>query len=105
MVGALSFSGNSITAALSCVTAAEIVTLHLQNINGDGLAHGDVPFGFLVADADASRVVGKTDQTLVQGQISQPVTSTNFREDLNADGRLRHTDTTLVKTNENPPIP
>ncbi len=104
-VGGLTFSGNSITAPLTGVTAAEIVTLHLQNINGDGLAHGDVPFGFLVADADASRVVGKTDQTLVQGQINQPVTSANFREDLNADGRIKSTDTNLVKTNKNHSIP
>ena len=81
-VGAITFSGNSMTAQLTGVTTAEIVTLHTQNINGDGQPHGDVPFGFLVADADASRVVDKPDQTLVQGQLNQPVTSANFREDL-----------------------
>ena len=81
-VGAITFSGNSMTAQLTGVTAAEIVTLHTQNINGDGQPHGDVPFGFLVADANASRVVDKPDQTLVKGQAHQPVTSANFREDL-----------------------
>ena len=54
---------------------------------------------FLVGDADASRLVGKPDQTLVQGQLNQPVTSANFREDLNADGRIKNVDVQLVKTN------
>ncbi len=104
-VGAITFSGNSMTAQLTGVTTAEVVTLHTQNINGDGLAHGDVPFGFLVADADASRVVGKSDQTLVKGQLNQPVTSANFREDLNADGRIKSADTNLVGTNKGHSIP
>jgi hypothetical protein len=98
-VGAITFSGNSMTAQLTGVTSAEIVTLHTQNINGDGQPHGDVPFGFLTADADASRLVAKPDQTLVQGQLNQPVTSANFREDLNADGRIKNSDLNLVKTN------
>jgi hypothetical protein len=98
-VGAITFSGNSMTAQLTGVTSAEIVTLHTQNINGDGQPHGDVPFGFLTADADASRLVDKTDKTLVQGQLNQPVTSANFREDLNTDGRIKNSDLNLVKTN------
>src|SRR5213082_1483056 len=35
-VGAISFSGNSMTAQLTGVTSAEVVTLRVQNINGDG---------------------------------------------------------------------
>lgn len=104
-VGAITFNGNSMTAELTGVTAAEDVTLHTQNINGDGQAHGDVQFGFLVADADANRVVGKSDQTLVKGQLNQPVTAANFREDLNADGRIKTSDANLVKTNKGHSIP
>jgi len=104
-VGAITFSGNSMTAELTGVSSAEIVTLHTQNINGDGQAHGDVPFGFLVGDADASRVVSKPDQTLVQGQANQPVTSANFREDINADGRIKNADVNIVKTNKGHSIP
>jgi hypothetical protein len=96
-VGAITFSGNSMTAQLTGVTTAEIVTLHAQNINGDGQPHGDVPFGFLVADANASRVVDKSDKTLVEGQLNQPVTSANFREDLIPDGRIKNADLNLVK--------
>jgi len=104
-VGAITFSGNSMTAQLTGVTTAEIVTLHTQNINGDGQAHGDVPFGFLVSDADASRVVDKPDKLLVQGQLNQPVTSANFREDLIPDGRIKNADLNLVKTNKGHSIP
>jgi hypothetical protein len=104
-VGAITFNGNSMTAQLTGVTTAEIVTLHTQNINGDGQPHGDVPFGFLVADADASRVVGKSDLTLVKSQANQPVTSANFREDLTADGRIRSSDGNLVRANKGHSIP
>jgi hypothetical protein len=104
-VGAITFNGNSMTAQLTGVTTAEIVTLHTQNINGDGQPHGDVAFGFLVADADASRVVGKSDLTLVKSQANQPVTSANFREDLTADGRIRSSDGNLVRANKGHSIP
>jgi len=104
-VGAISFNGNSMTAKLTGVTAAEVLILRAQNINGDGQPHGDVQFGFLVGDADANRVVGKSDQTLVQGQIGQPVTSANFREDITTDGRINSKDVNGVKANKGHSIP
>jgi hypothetical protein len=104
-VGPISFSGNSMVAQLTGVTSAEIVTLHTQNINGDDQAHGDVPFGFLTGDADASRLVSKPDQTLVKSQVNQPVTGSNFREDLNADGRIKNADITVLKANKGHSIP
>ncbi|HEY2711614.1 MAG TPA: sialidase family protein [Chthoniobacterales bacterium] len=104
-VGAITFSGNSMTAQLTGVTSAEVVTLHTQNINGDGQAHGDVPFGFLVADASADRVVNKPDQTLVRNQVGQLVTSANFREDLDVDGRIKSTDENVVKADKGHSIP
>jgi hypothetical protein len=104
-VGAVTFNGNSMTAQLTGVTSAEIVTLHTQNINGDGQSHGDVPFGFLAGDADASRLVSKPDQTLVKGQLNQPVTGSNFREDLNADGRIKNADLNVIKANRGRSIP
>jgi len=104
-VGPITFSGNSMIAQLTGVTSAEIVTLRTQNINGDGQPHGDVPFGFLTGDADASRLVAKPDQTLIQGQVGQPVTSSNFREDILADGRIRNSDVNQAKNNRGHSIP
>jgi hypothetical protein len=104
-VGTISFSGSSMTAQLTGVTVAEVVTLRVQNINGDGLQYGDVPFGFLTGDANASRRVDKPDQTQVQGQLNQPVTGANFRDDLNVDGRIRNSDIQIIRTNKNHSIP
>ncbi len=104
-LGAVTFSGNSMMAQLSGVPSAGIVTLHTQNINGDGQSHGDVPFGFLTGDADASRAVSKPDQLLVKGQVNQPVTGANFRADLNADGRIKSSDTRVVGANKGHSIP
>jgi len=104
-VGAVTFSGNSMTAAITGVTSAENVTLRALNINGDGLPHVDVPFGFLAADANANRVVDKPDQQQIKGQINQIVTAANFRDDVNADGQIKNADANLVKTNKGHSIP
>ena len=90
---------------MKAATSAEIVTLRALNIHGDGLPHGDVPFGFLAADATANRGVDKPDQLQIRGQVNQPVTSANFRDDVNADGQIKTTDTNLVKTNKGHSIP
>src|SRR5436853_2845985 len=74
-VGAITFSGNSMTAQLTGVTSAEIVTLHTQNINGDGQPHGDVPFGFLTADVNGNRIVDRPDLQQLQADRGQPVTA------------------------------
>lgn len=104
-VGTISFSGNSLTAQLTGITSAEDVVLRVQNINGDGLQDGDVTFGFLPGDANANRAVDKADQTQVQGQLNQTVTSANFRDDINVDGRIKNSDIQIVKTNKGHTIP
>ena len=65
-VGPISFSGNTMTAQLTGVTSAEVVTLRVQNINGDGQPHGDVPFGFLTADVNGNRTVDRPDKQKIQ---------------------------------------
>ena len=93
------------TAQLTGVTAAETVVLRVQNINGDGRPHGDVSFGFLTGDADADRTVGRADKTAVQDQLHQPVRSDNFRDDLNANGRITNADVQIVKANQGHVLP
>ena len=104
-VGAITFSGNSMTAQLTGVTSAEIVTLHTQNINGDGQAHGDVPFGFLTADVNGNRIVDRPDQQRIQADRGQPVTASNFRDDINLSGILDRPDLQSVQTNRGHSIP
>jgi len=104
-VGTISFSGNSMTAQLTGVTSAEVITLRVQNINGDGQLHGDVPFGFLTADVNANRVVDRPDQQQVQTDRNQPVTASNFRDDINLSGIVDRPDLQSVQTNRGHSIP
>ena len=104
-VGTISFSGSTMTAQLTGVTSAEIVTLRLQNINGDGQLHGDVPFGFLTADVNANRIVDRPDQTQLQTDRGQPVTASNFRDDINLSGIVDRPDLQSVQTNRGHSIP
>jgi hypothetical protein len=104
-VGTISFSGNSMTAQLTGVTVAEVVTLRVQNINGDGQLHGDVPFGFLTADVNGNRIVDRPDQQQIQTDRGQPVTASNFRDDINLSGRVDRPDQQSVQTNRGHSIP
>ena len=87
------------TAQLTGVTSAEVVTLRVQNINGDGQLHGDVPFGFLTADVNANRIVDRPDQQQIQTDRGQPVTASNFRDDINLSGVVDRPDLQSVQTN------
>jgi hypothetical protein len=104
-VGAISFSGNSMTAQLTGVTSAEVVTLRVQNINGDGQQHGDVPFGFLTADVNGNRKVDKPDQQQINGHKNQVVNAGNFRNDINLSGIVDRPDLQSVQTNRGHSIP
>ena len=95
-VGAITFSGNEMRAELSGVADVQNVVLHTDNINGDGMPQGDVPFGFLSADVNGNRVVDKPDYNAIKFDHG-PVTGANFRNDINADGSITKADANLVK--------
>ena len=93
------------TAQLTGVTSAEVVTLRVQNINGDGQQHGDVPFGFLTADINGNRIVDRPDLQQLQADRGQPVTAANFRDDINLSGIVDRPDLQSVQTNRGHSIP
>ena len=103
-VGAITFSGNEMRANLSGVADVQNVVLHTENINGDGLPHGDVPFGFLAGDADGNGVVNNKDFSTIQNSRGG-VTAANFRKDINADGTINKTDANLVKARKGHSLP
>ena len=104
-VGTITFSGNTMTAQLTGVTSADVVTLRTQNINGDGQQHGDVLFGFLKADVNGNRIVDKPDQQQIKTDKGQVVTAANFRDDINLSGTVDGPDLRSVKTNRGHSIP
>ena len=102
-VGAITFSGNEMRAALTGVADVQNVTLHVSGVNGGG-ATADVPFGFLQADANGNRVVDKPDSTSVKANQGA-VTSANFRNDINADGAITRNDEKLIKPRKGHSLP
>jgi len=90
---------------LSGVTDVQTVVLHTEDINGDGLPHGNVPFGFLAGDVDGNRVVANPDFQSVNTHQGG-VTAANFRNDVSADGKIRNNpDGKLVKDRKGHSLP
>jgi len=104
-VGAITFSGTQMIAALTGVTDIQTVVLHTQNINGDGLPHGDVPFGFLKADVNGNRVVDTPDKNQISADRNQTVNGTNFRDDINLSGVVDRADLMAVRANRGHILP
>jgi hypothetical protein len=104
-VGPILFGGNTMIVPLTGVTSAEVVTLRVQNINGDGQQHGDVPFGFLTADVNGNRIVDRPDLQQIRADRGQPVTAANFRDDINLSGIVDRPDLQSVQTNRGHSIP
>jgi len=104
-VGAITFSGNEMRANLSGVADVQTILLHTEDINGDGLPHGDVPFGFLAGDVDGNRVVANPDFQSVSNHLGG-VTAANFRNDVNANGTISNNpDGKLVKQRKGHSLP
>jgi hypothetical protein len=55
-----------------------------------------IPMDMLIADTNASGTVSSADVTRVQGQVGQPVTASNFREDIDVSGAIDSTDVTTA---------
>jgi hypothetical protein len=76
---------------LTSVANEQIVTIRVSNVNGSS-GSDDVDFGFLIADANASRTVDRPDLIAVRSQRGQPVTAANFRDDITRDGVIGRPD-------------
>jgi hypothetical protein len=96
------FSGNDVIVNLSGVTDQQYVTITLTNVastDGGTGASGTVRVGFLAGDVNQNRVVTVADLGLVNAQLTQLVTATNFLKDVNASGTLTVADKGLVNAN------
>ncbi|MEO8133208.1 MAG: hypothetical protein ABI831_04435 [Betaproteobacteria bacterium] len=101
-VGTPTFSGNEMTAPLTLVSNSQYVTVNVSNVAGSGGGtggSGSVRVGFLFGDANQSRQVMVADVGLINAAILQSVTTSNFRLDLNADGKLTVADKGLANAN------
>lgn len=98
--GTPTFSGNTMIVPLTGVANQQIATVRVSNINGaSGTA--DVPFGFLIGDVTANRLVDRPDFNLIKTQAGQPVTASNFRNDIVPDGTIGRGDALEVRAHKN----
>jgi hypothetical protein len=98
------FSGNEIQVPLSGVADQQIVTIEVSNVDGDG-GSDDVAFGFLIGDVNGDRRVNNPDSKQVKADNGQPVTSSNFRDDIDLNGRVDKPDAKVVNANKNHRLP
>ena len=85
--GTPTFSGNEMRVPLTGVTDVQTVTVEISGVNGGG-GTADVAFGFLIGDVNGDRMVTKTDGNQIKADKSQPVTGSNFRDDINLNGQV-----------------
>ena len=71
------------------------VTVTVAGVNGG--ADFQVSLGYFVGDFNDSRAVNASDISAQRTRLAQAVNANNFRFDLNADGAIDSSDTSLVK--------
>ena len=91
----------TVTNAQSIVVTLNFVQDSVGNVSNAVNAHMSV----LVADVTDNGNVGRGDITQVQGQVGQPVTAANFRNDVNHDGFIDGNDVSLVKRQKRTSLP
>ena len=102
------FTGNDVIVALTGVIDQQYVTISLTNVaSADGGAggSGSVRIGFLLGDVNQNRVVTVADLGLVNAQLAQQVTATNYLKDVNASGTLSLADKGITNANLTKALP
>ena len=89
--------GNQITVNLSNVSNAQTITVNLVGLT-DGVTTDtvSVPMTVLVGDSTTNGAVNSSDIAKVKLQLGQPVSASNYRDDVTADGLINITDLFLV---------
>ncbi|HEY2714451.1 MAG TPA: kelch repeat-containing protein [Chthoniobacterales bacterium] len=95
----LSRDGTQVTINLATVSDVQILTVTLTGVN-DGTNTYDVavPMGVLIGDTGANGIVDLPDGRLVKSQYGKRLTTSNCREDVNADGSIDPSDLSLMKS-------
>jgi hypothetical protein len=105
-VATTSTSNNTVTVNLTGVADAQTITITLFGVT-DGVNRSDVsvPMAVLVGDTTGNGLVNSSDISQTQSQSGQPVTATNFREDVTVDGFINSSDISLVQMKSGTTVP
>jgi serine protease AprX len=94
-------SGNTMTVNLTGVADVQRLAVTLQSVtdtNAQVMPDSAVSVNFLAADTNGNKTVNAADVAQTKAQLGQVVTSSNFRNDVNADGSISATDSAIVKS-------
>ncbi len=104
VAGSPTFSGSTMTVPLTGVTNVQTLTLTVNNVNGL-LPSASVNIGFLIGDTTGDGTVNAGDIGQTKSQSGNPVTGSNFREDVTVDGTINAGDIGLVKSKSGTALP
>lgn len=99
-------AGNAVTINLTGVANAQTIAITLFGVDdGAGARNVSIEMGVLAGDTTSNRSVNATDISQTKSQSGQPVTNSNFREDVTADGAINSSDISLVKSKTGTGLP
>jgi hypothetical protein len=93
---------------LTGVTNAQTITVSLSSVADSAGNFGSAvsaQMGVLVGDTTGNGAVNSSDIAQVQSQSGQPVTSSNFREDVTVNGVINSSDIALVQSKSGTALP
>lgn len=98
---------NQYTVNLTGVTNAQYISVMLTGVVDSAGEVGNFSdtMGVLLGDTTGDGFVNSADISQTKSQSGQPVTSSNFREDVNADGFTNSADISLVKSKSGTALP
>ncbi|HJT82001.1 MAG TPA: hypothetical protein VJ719_12455, partial [Chthoniobacterales bacterium] len=98
--------GSTVTVNLHNVANAQRLTVILTGVDaGTGTGNVSISAGILLGDITANGTVSNTDVSNVKGQVTAPVTSSNFRHDVTANGAISNTDVSMTKQQASTSLP
>ena len=92
-------NANSLLVPLTGVTDIQYVTVDMSAVvavDGGTGGVGSTRVGFLYGDVNGTRIVAVSDKGLVNAQLGQSVTASNYLLDVNANGLLAVSDKGIV---------
>jgi hypothetical protein len=106
VVGSPVVAANVVTINLTGVTNAQTIAVTLSNVS-DGVNTGNVvvPMSILQGDTSGNGAVTGTDVSQTKLQSGEPVTGSNFREDVVVNGTLNGSDVSAVKLKSGTALP
>ena len=106
--GAVTVAGNIVTIPLTNVADQQTINVTLNGVNNASdvtTANVVIPMSRLLGDTNGNRAVNATDIVQTKAQAGQPLTSANFRSDIDESGDISSTDVTIIKANTGHAVP